>query len=503
MRSITHPAPILWFALNVISCSGGSKDDTAAGGAAAASGGGAAPVSSGGTHTSAGTNGGGTTSPSGGADARGGASATGGGSSNGGASATGGVSSASGGSSAAGAGGKAASGGSGGSAPIAPLDCGSEGWAVENHGPPKNRVNYVILADGYTATTVGTELVTHVNAMLKRRFEHESGQPYGRYRKFVNICVMKAISQNNGIGNGPTAFGGGNGGDRLAAVDETKVNAYLKAQVPASFEIDWKAVVLNQAKWENTGARLMLWSGAHAEAPGAALHEGGHGFHQLADEYCAKGTGAECGSDTKQTGTAGQAEAEVNSAGDPTTTDGKWNAWLGTTQKGLNVPDLGATGIQSTFVGSRYLDSGQYRPSSNSMMNSLFGLDLNTSFNSVSREQMIFSIWRAVTPIDSTEPPVGAVTDPATLTVNVIDPAVINVDWTVDGITTKNGGTTLSTENLTAGTHTISAKAYDNASTDLVKNRTSTCPPSVTGGYCHATSWKRSEQTVAWTVSKP
>src|SRR6186713_3276157 len=41
------------------------------------------------------------------------------------------------------------------------LDCGPDGWAVENHGPPSNRVNYLILADGYTAETVNTTLVTH------------------------------------------------------------------------------------------------------------------------------------------------------------------------------------------------------------------------------------------------------------------------------------------------------------------------------------------------------
>jgi len=489
MRLTLHRAPLLLLALNLSSCSGGT-DVTGAAGAATtgASGGISAGVGGSGSAGAGATTGGAPTAgaaPSGGATTSGGATAAGGASSS------------------AGMSGRAGSPGSAGSAPIPPLDCGSEGWAVENHGPPKNRVNYLILADGYTATTVDTELVTHINAMLKRRFEHESGQPYGRYRKFVNICVMKAISANNGIGNGPTAFGGGNGGDRLAAVDETKVNAYIKANVPASFEIDWKAVVLNQAKWENTGARLMLWSGAHADAPGAALHEGGHGFHQLADEYCAKATGTGCGNDTKQTGTAGRAEAEINTAGDPTTTDGKWDLWLGTTQKGLNVPDMGATGVQGTFVGSRYLDSGQYRPSANSMMNSLFGLNLNTSFNSVSREQMIFSIWRAVTPIDSTDPPAGAVTNPATLTVNVIDPAVINVDWTVDGKTTSNGGPSLSLAELGSGTHTISAKAYDNASMDLVKNRTSTCPSAVTGGYCHGTSWKRSEQTVTWTVTKP
>lgn len=396
------------------------------------------------------------------------------------------------------------SGGTAGAGPEAPpLDCGADGWAVENHGPPKNRVNYVILADGYTATTVNTTLVDHINTMLERRFEHESGQPYARYRKFVNICVMKAVSENDGIGNGPTAFDGGNGGDRLAAVDNMKVNAYIKASVPASFEIDWKAVVLNQNKWENTGSVLMLWSGGNADAAGAALHEGGHGFHGLADEYCAKATGAPCGDDTNGTGSAGTEYQEVNSTGDPATTGGKWDLWMGTTQKGLNVPDLGATGVQGTFVGSRYVDSGQYRPSANSMMNSLFGTNVNTSFNSVSREQIIFSIWRAVVPIDSTEPPAGDVDDAALLKVNVIDPDVINVDWTVDGTTSVNAGVTLPTDALAPGTHTVSARAYDNATMDLVRNRSGKCPPKVMGNqYCYATSWPRSEQTVTWTLTK-
>jgi hypothetical protein len=359
------------------------------------------------------------------------------------------------------------------------------------------------LGDGYTTATVDTELVAQVNAALTRRFEHESGEPYGRYRRFVNICVMKAVSATNGIGNGPTAFDGGNGGDRLAQVNEAKVRAYLDQNLPEDFEPDWQAVVLNQNKWENTGAVLMLWSGLGTDAPGAALHEGGHGFHQLADEYCAKATGTGCGEDTQGSGTPGTAYQEVNSAGNPQTTDDKWTLWLGTTQKGLKTPDRGATGVQSTFVGSRYVDAGQYRPSANSMMNSLFGTHVNTSFNSVSREQIIFSIWRAVVPIDSVQPPAGAVAAPAVLKLNVIDPDVISVDWTIDGDTTVNAGTSFDTSVLTAGSHTVQARAYDNASTDLVKNRTSKCPAAVKGSYCHATAWARSEQKITWTVTKP
>jgi hypothetical protein len=387
---------------------------------------------------------------------------------------------------------------------LPPLDCGPDGWAVENAGPPQNRVNYVILADGYDAETIDTTLEEHINVALDRRFNHESGEPYGRYRKFVNICVMKVVSQSNGIGNGPTAFQGGNGGDRLARVNTQLVNAYIDANVPENMEVDWRAVVLNQGLWENTGSQIMLWSGANRDAAGAALHEGGHGFHQLADEYCQSGTGARCGDN--EAGPTGNEFAEVNSSGNPLTTGGKWDVWLGTTQKGLKLPDQGATGLQGAFSGSRYVDSGQYRPSSNSMMNSLFGNNVNTSFNSVSREQMIFSIWRAVRPIDSTDPPAGEVTSPTSLTVRVVDPAVIDIDWEIDGepFAQKAGGSfDVAAAGLAPGSHTIVARAYDNADEDLVRQRSGTCPDSVTGRYCHATAWLNSTQTVEWTVTVP
>ena len=118
----------------------------------------------------------------------------------------------------------------------------------------------------------------------------------------------------------------------------------------------------------------------------------------------------------------------------------------------------------------------------------------------MSREQIAVGMYRYVKPIDSTVPAAGAVTNPGVLTVNVIDPAVINVDWTVDGTVKANGGTTFDTSTLAAGSHTISAKAYDNADDTLV--RTTTCPSSVTGVYCHSKNWVNSVQTVSWTVTK-
>ena len=91
------------------------------------------------------------------------------------------------------------------------------------------------------------------------------------------------------------------------------------------------------------------------------------------------------------------------------------------------------------------------------MMNSLFGNNPNTSFNSVSREKIVMDIWRAVSTVRLRRAAAaGAVTNPATLKVNVIDPAVISVDWTVDGaVVARNGGPDVQHRpGLASGMHT-------------------------------------------------
>jgi len=384
----------------------------------------------------------------------------------------------------------------------ATLDCGPQGYIVENHGPASNRVNYIILGDGFSAAdnAAGGVFEKDIANSMLRRFS-QNAFPYNRYRNFVNICGIKLESTGK-ICASSTLGCCGSDSSRLANCDMTKVSAAYNA-LPKTLTIDWRAVMLNGNSWWNSGGTTMLYSGGNTDAPGAALHEGGHGFHQLADEYgtC---TGGSCGTNTNGTGTTGEIDSEVNSCGNPMTTDGKWDLWIG-----YNA--TGATGVQSTWDGSRYLavGAGQYRPSANSMMNSLFcnnsnqaTCTANTAYNQVSREQMVMSIWKRLKPIDSTEPATGAVTSPGVLKVNVIDPAVINVDWDVDNVVTKNGGVTFDTSSLGAGSHTIKATAYDNASDDLVRYKTSTCPSSVKGSYCHRTAWKNSTQTVMWTFTK-
>jgi hypothetical protein len=407
----------------------------------------------------------------------------------------------SGGSSAGGTGGTSSMTGMGGSVSTTPLDCGPQGYIVENHGPAANRLNYIILGDGFQSADLaaGGVFEQDLTKVMTRRFS-PNATPFNRYRNFINICGIKLVDTAKIC---TTSLLGCCGDDtsRLANCDMNKVNTAFNA-LPKTLTIDWRAVMLNGSSWWNSGGTTMLFSGGNTDAPGAALHEGGHGFQQLADEYgtC---TGASCGTNTMGSGTSGTANPEINSCGNPATTDNKWTMWVGYNQ-------TGATGVQGTFDGSRYIaiGAGQYRPSANSMMNSLFCgqnqamCTANTAYNSVSREETVMAIWKRIHPIDSTDPAAGAVTSPGVLTVNVIDSTVISVDWTVDGTTMTNAGTTFNTASLAAGSHTISAKAYDNAADDLVRVKTSMCPSSVTGNYCHYTGWKNSIQTVTWTFTK-
>ena len=378
--------------------------------------------------------------------------------------------------------------GTGGSVATTPLDCGAMGTALENHGPPSNRLNYVIVADGYSQAELaaGGTLDKHLQAFATRRFS-ENAQPYLRYRNFINICVLRIASTPI---CGSSKFGCcGDDQSRLANCNTTTVNQAITQNLPASFEVDFRAVVLNGNSWWNSGGTVMMWSGGNTDGPGAALHEGGHGHNQLADEYDA----------CEQSRVSREAAYGVNVSLMNGSSGGKFDGWIGYNQ-------TGATGTQNFFACT---GGATWRSSSNSMMNQLFcgnsnqaSCTANTAFNSVSREKIVMDIWRAVQqPYDSVEPPAGAVTNPAMLKVNVIDPAVINVNWSVDGnMVAANGGPTFNVGSmgLTPGAHTITARAYDNAGMDLVRQ--------VPGTMFYRQYWGsgamgHSDKTVTWTVT--
>jgi hypothetical protein len=346
------------------------------------------------------------------------------------------------------------------------LDCGASGIVLEAAGNPKNRVNYVIVGDGYTEAEMDTTYMKHLAEMLRVRFL-PAAEPYPRYRKFVNICALKTPSPNSGITEtrGDSAFGGyGNDESRLGYIQDDKVRAAIMKLLPKEIEVDWTGVVMNDASWWNAGGRFMVWSGGHKDAGLAAMHEGGHSYQLLADEY-----GGNC------TFSGDEKSMRINVTKDMTNTAGKWNKWFDFTQ-------MPGTGKQGVFEGAQYCDKGAWRPTQDSVMNSLWK---SSYFNAISLENAVRLIYGMVRPIDSSTP--ADTKTPGTFTVEVVDPAVIKVDWSVDGqVKAMNGGGSFDVAalKLPSGMHTVSARAYDDT-------------PWVRGDR------KELEQSISWTVTVP
>ncbi|MEY4513073.1 MAG: hypothetical protein RLZZ450_5195, partial [Pseudomonadota bacterium] len=96
----------------------------------------------------------------------------------------------------------------------------------------------VILGDGYTQDQLDTLFVQHIKKAMTKRFS-PIGEPYGRYRKFVNICAIKVASQTSPIGKGATAFKcTGDDQSRLATCDERAADMAIASNVPLGFEVD-------------------------------------------------------------------------------------------------------------------------------------------------------------------------------------------------------------------------------------------------------------------------
>lgn len=374
------------------------------------------------------------------------------------------------------------------------FDCGPLGHVFENAGSPENRVNYVILGDGYTAELVETIFIEHIENML---YHEQTGQysalgePYGRYRKFVNVCGLKMPSNDGCIDNADigqscdTPFDGrcnppcsGSNSTRLGTVNSGKVNDKLAEVLPEDIDVDWSGVTLNgdASGWWNSGGPIMVWNGNFSNrvnAASVALHEGGHTFHRLADEY--GGTSSNCGE-----------FQELNSTADAS--GSKWEHWLeyddvrsdSRVRPSNQSADPYGTRVQGAFLGSRYCDSGQYRPSQHSEMNLL-----PRPFNMPSVEKIILDIYSVVDPIDAHTDNSAPLVNPGGLQVRVVDPEVLRIEWSVDGeIVEANGSECFVVPVLSSGSHTVSVRAYDD------------------------TTWVRRnledlEQTVSWEVVIP
>jgi len=315
-------------------------------------------------------------------------------------------------------------------------------------GPSSNRVDIVFLGDGYTASQIDTVYVTHIQGMLDHMFAG-SEDPFPRYKKFFNVHRVNLASNESGADVPPegiyrdTALDASyyyhGGPEQLLYINSLVAESRLSdALAGTGISPDMEVVTVNDTRYGGGGGIFAVYAGGSGSSSEIALHELGHSFSKLGDEYSTGGN------------YTGPEPSEVNITKSPT--GQKWDRWLGYTD-----PDHPAMGPIDAYEGAGGYSSGLYRPSENSKMRSL-----GQPFDAVSREKIILDIYKYVDPLDRWLDNSGTLVDPLSLWVDVVDPGVIRVQWYVDGQPVV-GATSESFAplGLGPGSYSITAHAYD------------------------------------------
>lgn len=290
---------------------------------------------------------------------------------------------------------------------------------MQTTGGPANRLDLVILGDGYRSSEMAT-FASDARAFQDAFFGHE---PFTSYRKFFNVLRIETASAVSGAGTGTPkntafrAYFGCFGIDRLLCIDEARVKAKLDAELAANRH-DLVIILVNSKTYGGSGGTYAVAS-TNAQSGDVAIHEFGHSFGHLDDEYVDT---ASCGRYTDPWGfnvTEATARPSI-----------PWTHWIRSSTP-LPTPDLDTR--VGLFEGAFYCAKDWYRPTYQSMMQTL-GLD----FGAVNSEQLVRRMYEFVDPIDRAKPRAERVRigrNTVTFRLKPIDPALDSnaYVWRLDG----------------------------------------------------------------------
>lgn len=322
-------------------------------------------------------------------------------------------------------------------------------------GPTDNRVNLVILGDGYTSSEQA-KFLDDAKTINTKFFQTS---PYTEYKNYFNVFAVEVIStqsgashaansSDNACGSQPAAtvnnyFGsafdaGGGGYHRLLVVTKNSaVTNVLAANTPF---YDQALIIVNTTYYGGAGGQHAVSSMASTAAE-IAIHEVGHSFPNLADEYWA---GSQYATDSKP---------NMTSNGNASTV--KWKIWNGVNTVGV-YPHSG--------------DPKWFKPTTNYCKMEVLG----KVFCPVCKEAHVERVHTLVKPYDGYTPANTATipVDNANVQFSVNGilpiPNTLKVEWLLNG-TSVNGNSltySLSPASVT-GTGQLQAKLVD--TTPLVR----------------------------------
>lgn len=327
---------------------------------------------------------------------------------------------------------------------------------ILNNGDSSKRINLVILGDGYTTNQQAT-FVTDATKVSDYLFSKE---PYKSYKNYFNVYAVKVISAESGVKHPATAtdvaepvipksdpnnyfgvsFDIGGTHRCIYTNNLNKVTQVLSANLP---DYDMALVIGNSTEYGGCGGSIAILS-SNTQAPDVALHELGHSFGKLADEYWFSGSGE---------------SPNKTQTSDPKTV--KWKNWIGTDNVGVYPYEESPT---------------WFRPHQSCEMRYL-----NQKFCRVCQETLIEKIHSTQNPIDSYTPAnASAINSTSSMNFNVKlilpIPNTLNSTWKLNGVNvgTDSGSLTITDAQLKTGNNQLLYSVIDKTTNVQVDNHDTT-----------------------------
>jgi len=338
--------------------------------------------------------------------------------------------------------------------------------AVLQNGSNDKRINIAVLGDGFT-TAQQPAFLSSAQSTIDYLF---TKSPYTEYKNYFNAYAVKVISADTGVKHPGTAtdvtepaIPVANPNNYLGSSFDfgvhrciysstlNKVAQVLAANVP---DYDITYVLGNSTAYGGCGGTYAFASLAYS-ANELVVHELGHSFGKLADEYWFAGSGES----PNKTQTSSPATI-------------KWKNWL-------NVNNVGIYPYAESPTWFRPHESCEMRY-------------LNQQFCSVCKEAIIEKIHALVSPVDSYSPANSSNVDGnsnVTFTVNEILPipnTLVN-SWTLNGslLSATGNSITITPSQLNTGNNTLLFSVTDNTALVRTDNH----------GTLHFTN-------ITWTLNK-
>lgn len=280
---------------------------------------------------------------------------------------------------------------------------------ILNNGVAAKRVDIVLVAEGYTASEMD-RFYADARRLTDAMFAPNAlTSPYHEYQQYFNVRALFTPSAQSGYSTSTrtvdTAF------DARASLSDGRgiigdgnlVRRFVNSQASLE-EQDVIVVLVNTTDYGGAASGNVTWVTArHPQSIEVLLHEIGHSFAGLDDEYVDR----EVAAFFPLTSSALADSAHLSLS----RTDVPWSAWLG---------HRDALGVVGAYEGGYYRDAGVWRATPTSKMR-----DYDQPFSAPQKEAIVHAIYETV----------GSAADVVRLTPFVyqaqpIDPSLASVQWT-------------------------------------------------------------------------